>query len=93
MCVLHLKHNQWVQDELDMVEKPVIISGSTALWSSPIVILPKKLSPERYLKNDCVDYNALNSLLPTVVKAYSEVQRVLSLVPLPKTDEHVAMLN
>ena len=36
---------------------------------------------------------ALNSLLPTAVKAHSKVQGVLSLLPILKIDELYAMLN
>ena len=35
----------------------------------------------------CVDYRALNKLLPPVKKAHSNAKGVLSLVPLPKIDE------
>ena len=39
--------------------------------------------PQKWL---CVDYHALNSLLPPVVKAHSKTQVVLFLVPLLKVD-------
>ena len=41
----------------------------------------------------CVDYLALNKLLPPVKKAHSNAKAVLSLVPLPKIDEIYACLK
>ena len=41
----------------------------------------------------CVDYRALNSLLPPVTKANSKAKGVLTLVPLPKIDEIYAALE
>ena len=41
----------------------------------------------------CVDYHALNGLLPPVAKTHSKAQAVLSLVPLPKIDELYTLLN
>ena len=41
----------------------------------------------------CVDYRALNKLLPPVQKAHTNAKGVLSLVPLPKIDEIYASLK
>ena len=41
----------------------------------------------------CVYYHTLNSLLPHIVKAHSNAQGILSLVPLPMIDDLYAMLN
>ena len=41
----------------------------------------------------CVDYRALNSLLPPVKKAFSKAKGILTLVPLPKIDEIYARLK
>ena len=41
----------------------------------------------------CVDYQALNKLLPPVRKAHSNAKGVLNLVPLPKIDEIYANLK
>ena len=50
--------------ELEMLEKAVIV--------------PKKAQPDGILhKHLCVDYHALNSLLPLVLKAHSKAQCVL----------------
>ena len=41
----------------------------------------------------CVDYQALNKLLPPVKRAHSNAKGVLSLVPQPKIDEIYACLK
>ena len=41
----------------------------------------------------CVDYRALNSLLPPVKKAFSKTKGILTLVPLLKIDEIYARLK
>ena len=91
---LPLKHSDWVQKELDTFEKVGVITRSVSPWASPIVIVPKKTElgepPRRRL---CVDYRALNNLLPTVQKVGSEAKGVLTLVPLPKIDEIYAKLK
>ena len=42
---LALKHIQWVQDEIETLEKAGIITKSVSPWASPIVIVPKKTAP------------------------------------------------
>ena len=85
---LPLKHIDWVQKELDTLEKAGVITRSVSLWASPIVIVPKRTAPgDPPKKRLCVDYRVINSLLPKVNKAHSKVKGVLTLVPLPKIDE------
>ena len=91
---LPLKHADWVRKELEMLEKAGIISRSISPWASPIVIVPKKTEPGQPPKKRlCVDYRALNSLIPPVTKAHSKAKGVLTLVPLPKIDEIYARLR
>ena len=91
---LPLKHADWVRKELEMLEKAGIISRSISPWTSPIVIVPKKMEPEQPPKKRlCVDYRALNSLIPPVTKAHSKAKGILTLVPLPKIDEIYARLR
>ena len=91
---LALKHIQWVQEEIETLEKAGIITKSISPWVSPIVIVPKKTAPgEPPQRRMCVDYRMLNQLLPKVDKAHSEAKGVLTLVPLPKIDEIYAKLE
>ena len=91
---LPLKHIDWVQKELDTLEKAGVITRSVSPWASPIVIVPKRTAPgEPPKKRLCVDYRVINSLLPKVNKAHSKAKGVLTLVPLPKIDEIYARLK
>ena len=91
---LPLKHTEWVQRELEILEKAGVIVRSVSPWASPIVVVPKRTAPGEPPKQRlCVDYRALNSLLPPVKKAFSKAKGVLTLVPLPKIDEIYARLK
>ena len=85
---LPLKHAEWVKKELNILEAAGIIVRSVSPWISPIVVVPKRSVPgEPPKRRMCVDYWALNKLLPPVRKAYSNAKGVLSLLLLPKIDE------
>ena len=91
---LPLKHIDWVQKELNMLEKAGVITRSVLPWASPIVIVPKRMAlGEPPKKRLCVDYRVINSLLPKVNKAHSKAKGVLTLVPLPNIDEIYARLK
>ena len=91
---LPLKHATWVQRELEILEKAGVIVRSVSPWASPIVVVPKRTAPGEPPKQRlCVDYRALNSLLPLVKKAFSKAKGILTLVPLPKLDEIYARLK
>ena len=91
---LALKHIQWVQEEIETLEKAGIITKSISPWTSPIVIVPKKTAPgEPPRRRMCMDYRMLNQLLPKVDKAHSKAKGILTLVPLPKIDEIYAKLE
>ena len=91
---LPLKHATWVQKELEILEKAGVIVRSVSPWASPIVIVPKRTAPgEPPKRRLCVDYRAVNSLLPPVKKAFSKAKGVLTLVPLPKIDKIYAQLK
>ena len=91
---LPLKHAKWVQKELEILEKAGVIVRSVSPWASPIVVVPKRTAPGEPPKQRlCVDYRAINSLLPPVKKAFSKAKGVLTLVPLPKIDEIYACLK
>ena len=91
---LPLKHAEWVKKERNILEAVGIIVRSVSPWASPIVVVPKRSAPgEPPKRHMCVDYRALNKLLPPVKKAHSNAKGVLSLVPLPKIDEIYACLK
>ena len=67
---LLLKHREWVQKELETLERAGVIVRSISSWASPIVIVRKKTEPgEPPRRRLCVDYRVINSLLPEVQKA------------------------
>ena len=72
---LPLKHAKWVQKELEILEKSGVIVRSVSPWASPIVVVPKRTAPGEPPKwRLCVDYRAINSLLPPVKKAFSKAK-------------------
>ena len=66
---LPLKHYEWVQKEIETLERAGIIERSISPWASPVVIVPKKSAPgEPPRRRMCVDYRKLtscNQRLPT----------------------------
>ena len=42
---LPLKHTEWVQRELEILEKARVIVRSISPWASPIVVVPKRTAP------------------------------------------------
>ena len=91
---LALKHADWVRQEIMKLEEAGIIVKSVSPWASPIVVVPKKSAPgEPPRRRMCVDYRAINALLPPIKKVNSDAKGVLTLVPLPKIDDLFAELN
>ena len=90
---LPLKHYDWVQKEIETLERAGIIERSISPWASPVVIVPKKSAPgEPPRRRMCVDYHRINKLQPEVTKADSG-KGCISLIPLPKIDELYAKLK
>ena len=82
------------KERTNILEAAGIIVRSVSPWASPIVVVPKRSAPgEPPKRRMCIDYQALNKLLPPVKKAYSNAKGLLSLVPLPKIDEIYACLK
>ena len=82
---LPLKHAEWVQKELEILEKAGVIVRSVSPWASPIVVVPKRTAPGEPPKQRlCVDYRAINSLLPPVKKAFSKAKGVKHWYHYPK---------
>ena len=52
---LPLKHVEWVQKELEILERAGVIQRSMSPWASPIVIVPKKdRNQENPQEGECV---------------------------------------
>ena len=86
---LPLKHIDWVQKELNTLEKVGVITRSVSPWASPIVIVPKRMAlGEPPKKRLCVDYKVINSLLLQMYnKAHSKVKVCTNFGTLPKIDD------
>ena len=93
LYTLPLKHNDWVQKEIETLERAGIIERSISPWASPVVIVPKKSAPgEPPRRRMCVEYRKINKLQPKVTKADGG-KGCISLIPLPKIDELYAKLK
>ena len=54
---LPLKYYDWVQREIETLEKAGIIERSISPWASPVVIVPKKSTPGKPPRRRmCMDY-------------------------------------
>ena len=90
---LPLKHYDWVQKEIETLERAGIIERSISPWASPVVIVPKKGAPGKPPRRRmCVDYRKINKLQPEVTKADGGIG-CISLIPLPKIEELYAKLK
>ena len=90
---LPLKHYEWVQREIETLEKAGIIERSISPWASLVVIVPKKSTPgEPPRRRMCVDYQRINKVQLEVTKADGG-KGCISLIPLPKIDELYAKLK
>ncbi len=79
-----LRHVDWLREELTKLEEAGVIEQCVSPWASPIVIVPKKTIPGHPPeKRMCVDYRALNALLPQVTNLTTKAKGVLTFVPLP----------
>ena len=84
---LPLKHYEWVQREIEPLERAGVITKSMSKWASPIVIVPKKSAPREPLKRRlCVDSRKVNKLQQEVITA-GKTKGQISIHPLPKIDE------
>ena len=90
---LPLKHYEWVQREIESLERTGVITKSMSKWASPIVIVPNKSAsgepPKRRL---CVDFRKVNELQQEVITA-GKTKGQISIHPLPKIDEMYAKLK
>ena len=90
---LPLKHYEWVQREIESLECVGVITKSMFKWASPIVVIPKKSSPEEPPKRRlCVDFRKVNDLQQEVITA-GKTKGQISIHPLPKIDEMYVKLK
>ena len=90
---LPLKHYEWVQREIESLERAGVITKSMSKWASPIVIIPKKSAPgEPPKRRLCVDFRKVNELQQEVITA-GKTKGQISIHPLPKIDEMYAKLK
>ena len=81
---LPLKHYDWVQQEIESLERAGIITQSISPWASPVIMVPKKSAlGEPLRRRMCIDFHAVNVLQPKVVKAVSKAKGNLTHHPLP----------
>ena len=91
---LLLKHYDWVQQEIESLERAGIITWSVSPWARPVIVVPKKSAPGEPLRRRmCIDFHAVNALQPKVVKADSKAKGNLILHPLPNIDQLYAQLR
>ena len=90
---LPLKHYEWVRKEIETLEKAGVIERSLSPWALPVIVVPKKSTPDEPPRRRlCVDYRKVNDLQQKVSKTDKSTGS-LSLYPLPKIDEMFAKLN
>ena len=90
---LPLKHYEWVQREIESLERAGVITKSMSKWASPIVVVPKKSAPgEPPKKRLCVDFRKVNELQQEVITA-GKTKGQISIHLLPKIDEMYAKLK
>ena len=87
---LPLKHREWVQKELETLERAGMIVRSISPWASSIVVVPKKTEPgEPPRRRLCVDYRVINSLLPEVQKGTLQSKRSIDFSTLTTNRSHL----
>ena len=90
---LPLKHYEWVQREIESLERAGVITKSMSKWASPIVVVPKKSAPGEPLKRRlCVDFRKVNELQQEVITA-GKTKGQISIHLLPKIYEMYAKLK
>ena len=90
---LPLKHYEWVQREIESLERAGVITKSMSKWASSIVIVPKKSAPgEPPKRRLCVDFRKVKELQQEVITA-GKTKGQISIHPLPKIDEMYVKLK
>ena len=72
---LPLKHYEWIQREIESLERAGVITKSMSKWASPIVIVPKKSAPgEPPKRRLCVDFRKVNELQQQLLQERSRAR-------------------
>ena len=88
-----MKHYEWVQREIESLERAGVITKNMSKWASPIVIVPKKSAPgEPPKRRLCVDFRKVNELQQEVITA-GKTKGQISIHPLQKINEMYAKLK
>ena len=68
--MLPLKHYEWVQREIESLERAGVITKSMSSWASPIVVVPKKSAPREPPKRRlCINFRKVKELQQEVITA------------------------
>ena len=89
---LPLKHYEWVQREIESLERAGVITKSMSKTSTIVVVLKKSAPREPLKRRLCVDFRKVNKLQQEVITA-GKTKRQISIHPLPKIDEMYAKLK
>ena len=90
---LPLKEYEWVRKQIEMLQKAGVIVKSLSPWASPVIVVPKKSTPdEPPHRRLVIDYRKINSLQQQIKRA-DKTTGCLSLYPLLKIDEMFANLG
>ena len=93
LYTLPLKHYEWVQREIESLERAGVITKSMSKWASPIVVVGKKSAPREPPKRRlCIDFRKVNELQQEVITA-GKTKGQISIHPLLKIDEMYAKLK
>ena len=90
---LPLKHHKCVRKEIETLETAGVRECSLSFWASPVIVVPKKLAPDKPPRRHlCVDYRRVNSVQQEV-KQTDKGTGCLSLYTLSKINEKFAKLK
>ena len=91
---LPLKHYDWVQQEIESLERAGVITRSVSPWASPVVMVPKKSAPgELPRRRMCIDFHAVNTLEPKAIKVDGKAKGNLTLHPQLNIDQLYTQLR
>ena len=80
---LPLKHYEWVRKEIKILEKAGVIVKSLSPLALPVIVVPKKSTPDKPPRRRLViDYKKIN-MLQQQIKRADKSTGCLSLYPLP----------